>query len=747
MRTQVTINVVAGALAVAMVAAARPLPAASASEAADPTPKTCVADAGSGGGVGKLVQRAETALARGRHPAALEDLTAAMACAERSGEPAEIAAVAGSLGNAKSLMGAAVEARRHLQLSIAKARECECHEMEAISHTNLGNLLAADGNHSEASAHYRESARLAAQGDRATLAARALTNAARAALAAGQFTEARELLEAARKAADRLQPSSDKTFLLLALGRLYGQLSAQPEQDRGRDMLIAHRLFTEANSLAASSSDRHATSYALGYMGELYEREHRYPEALQFTSEALFIAQEASAPEIEYRWHWQRGRLLKAQGEDEAALGAYRSALNILQSGQPHAFAAGVDASRSFQTAVRPLYYEFVEVLLERAGITNDEPARARDLAEVQETLESIKAAELRDYFRDECVVAVASKPQRISDIAPRAAVIYPIVFPDRIELLLNSGGGIQHVTSRVAADALDAAVNKLREAIERPGRREYLGPARQLYDWIVRPLAPFLERGQIDTLVTVPDGPLRTIPLAALHDGDDFLVRRFAFVTSPGLTLSEVGPFRDQDVTALLGGLSEAVQGYPALPEVSAELDAIERVFPSRRLQDEAFVVPRLRQEIGDRGYTVVHIATHARFERDARNSFILTYDGKLNMTELEELVGATRYSDRPVELLSLSACETALGDERAALGLAGVAVKAGARSAIASLWRVSDEAAAVLLPDFYRQTRNPAISTRAQALRQAQLDLMSTERYRHPAYWSPFVLIGNWL
>ena len=738
------INLVAGAL-VAILAATRPLPAAS--EIASPRAKTCAADVGSAGGVGDLVQRAETALAGGRHPAALEDLTAAMACAEQGGNPAEIAAVAGSLGNAESMMGAAAESKRHLQLSIAMARECDCHEIEAISHTNLGNLLAADGDHHEALAHYRESAALAEQAGSAKLAARALTNAARAALAAGRFTEARDLLEEARKAADRLQPSSDKTFLLLALGRLYGQLSAQPEQERGRDMLIAHGLLTEANSLAASSSDRRATSYALGYMGELYERERRYPEALQLTSEALFVAQEASAREIKYSWYWQRGRLLKAQGETEAALGAYRSALNILQSSQPHATAGGVDASRSFQTAVKPVYYEFVEVLLERVGTTNDDPARARDLAEVQETLESIKAAELRDYFRDECVAAVASKPQRISDVAPRTAVIYPIVFPDRIELLLSSAGGIQHVTSPVALDALDTEVNKLREALEKPSRREYLPPARQLYEWIIRPLAPLLERGQIDTLVTVPDGPLRTIPLAALHDGDDFLVRRFAFVTSPGLTLSEVGPFRNQDVTVLLGGLSVAVQGYPALPEVSAEFDAIERVFPSKRLQDEAFVVPRLRKEIGERGYTVVHIATHARFERDARNSFILTYDGKLNMSELEELIGATRYSDRPVELLSLSACETALGDERAALGLAGVAVKAGARSALASLWRVSDEATAVLLPEFYRQTRNPAISTRAQALRQAQLDPMSTERYRHPAYWSPFVLIGNWL
>jgi len=693
------------------------------------------------------IKHAEALLASGHSAAALENLIKAMAVAQQGGDPAQIAAVTGALGNAQSMMGSSVEARRHLELSIAKARECDCQQIEAVSLNSLGNLLAAGGNHREALARYRESAALGEQAGSAKLAARALTNAGRAALAAGEFTDARALLDRARKAADRLQPSPDKTTLLLALGRLFGQLSAQSGQDSGRDLLAAHSLLMGAKGLAASLSDRRATSYALGYMGELYERERRYSEALRLTKEALFAAQEANAPEIEYRWHWQSGRLLKAQGETEAALAAYRSAVGILQSIRPDLAAGSADASRTFQTTVKPVYYELVDLLLGSVGKPNDDQAQARHLTEAQAALETFKAVELQDYFQDECVAAVQSKPQRIGDIAPRTAVIYPIVFPDRIELLLGSADGIRHVTSRVTSDAFTSEVNMFREALEKPRRRDYLPHAQQLYDWLIRPLAPLLEARQIDTLVVVPDGPLRTVPMAALHDGEDFLVRRYALVTSPGLTLTDARPFRSQQVAALLGGLSEAVQGYPALPEVPAEFDAVERLFPSKRLQDQAFVVSRLQEEIAERGYTLVHIATHARFDRDAGKSFILTYDGKLSMTELEDLVGATRYSDRPVELLSLSACETALGDERAALGLAGVAVKAGARSAVATLWQVSDEAAAALLPAFYRQLKNPAVSTRAQALRNAQLELMSNERYHHPAYWSPFLLIGNWL
>jgi CHAT domain-containing protein len=138
--------------------------------------------------------------------------------------------------------------------------------------------------------------------------------------------------------------------------------------------------------------------------------------------------------------------------------------------------------------------------------------------------------------------------------------------------------------------------------------------------------------------------------------------------------------------------------------------------------------------------------VASHAQFERDADNTFLLAYDGKLTMNRLERMLAANLFRERPVELLTLSACQTAVGDERAALGLAGVALKAGSRSALASLWFVSDEATASLISEFYRVLQEPAAS-KADALRQAQLSLIARREFRHPAYWAPFLLIGNWL
>ena len=155
---------------------------------------------------------------------------------------------------------------------------------------------------------------------------------------------------------------------------------------------------------------------------------------------------------------------------------------------------------------------------------------------------------------------------------------------------------------------------------------------------------------------------------------------------------------------------------------------------------------MPSFAKEMRAAPYSVVHIASHGHFDRDPKRSFLLSYDGRLTMDELERLMKQTRYRDDAVELLTLSACRTAAGDDRAALGLAGVAVKAGARSAVATLWYVNDEASSRLVTEFY-QTLRTSPTSKAIALQAAQRKTLADPRYRHPGYWSPFLLIGNWL
>ncbi len=114
--------------------------------------------------------------------------------------------------------------------------------------------------------------------------------------------------------------------------------------------------------------------------------------------------------------------------------------------------------------------------------------------------------------------------------------------------------------------------------------------------------------------------------------------------------------------------------------------------------------------------------------------------------MHQLEAVIGHARFRDQTLALLTLSACETALGDDQAALGLAGVAIRAGARSALATLWRVEDASTAMLMQTFYQHLLQRGVS-RAQALQQAQLALLKDATYHHPYYWTPFLLINSWL
>jgi CHAT domain-containing protein len=261
-----------------------------------------------------------------------------------------------------------------------------------------------------------------------------------------------------------------------------------------------------------------------------------------------------------------------------------------------------------------------------------------------------------------------------------------------------------------------------------------------------MRPLEPDLTSVTIDSLVFVPDGPLRTIPMAALHDGKQFLINKYAVATTPGIDLTDPRSLKRENIKALTVGLTESVQGFPALPEVSTELQSIQGLYGGDLLVNQDFLVSRLEKELRDKQFTVVHIASHGRFESDVAQTFLLTFDGKLTMERLNQFVGLFRFRDDPLELLTLSACATAAGDDRAALGLAGVAIKAGARSALATLWHINDPASSILITEFYRQLQDPSVS-RAIALQRAQLKLLHDPRYQHPGYWSPFLLINNWL
>lgn len=180
-------------------------------------------------------------------------------------------------------------------------------------------------------------------------------------------------------------------------------------------------------------------------------------------------------------------------------------------------------------------------------------------------------------------------------------------------------------------------------------------------------------------------------------------------------------------------------------LPAVPEELRSIQSLMGGRVLLNGDYTLDNLKEAFQGTDYAVVHLATHGEFGGGSDATFLLTAEGRLTMDRLERFIHLGRFRENPVELLTLSACQTALGDARSALGLAGVAVKAGARSAVATLWSVDDEATSLAVQAFYKALRERT-AEKAQALQQAQARLLADATFHHPAYWAPFLLIGNW-
>src|SRR5207253_1153668 len=360
------------------------------------------------------------------------------------------------------------------------------------------------------------------------------------------------------------------------VGLSYQKLMVHFPDSKDALLLKAAGLFAQAAALANTIDDARAASYAWGYLGALYEIEQRYQEALELTRRAIFAGQQAVIPEALYRWHWQTGRLLKALGKPEEAIGAYRRAVYALQSIRPELTVTS-GAQLSFRDSIGPVYFELADLLLQYPAGSGDAQQAEQNLLEARDAIEMFKVAELRDYFHDECVDAARSRISALEIVSKSAAIIYPIILKDRLELLVSLPTGMKRVSVPVSAEALTKEIRAFRILLEKRTTREYLPYAQHLYDHLIRPLDQVLASVPIDTLVFVPDGALRTIPMAALHDGKGFLIQRYAVATTPGLTLTDPRPLKRERMKALSVGLSMAVQGFPALPSVSEELQAIQ--------------------------------------------------------------------------------------------------------------------------------------------------------------------------
>jgi CHAT domain-containing protein len=693
-----------------------------------------------------LIQLAQARQFSGQHRRALESLEKALTLSGELQSRHQTAAVLGAIGNVHLAMGESEAALSSLKDGLAMAGESEYPDVAAAILNNLGNLYVSKKQYDEALASYRESAQKAEKAGDISLLAQTEVNAATAASRTGKLIEACSLLE---KAADRLQRVEDgyaKAYSLINIGLLCSDLRLRMPLENESLVIRAYTSFSEALRVAEKLNDHRSTSYACGHLARLYEDQMQYQEALELTRRAIFAAQQKNITEALYKWHWQAGRILARRGSLEEAIASYRLSIRDLQLIREEMSSCYANPESSYRKTANGVCFELVDLLLQRASELKAGEAVEPYLVEARDTLEVLKVFELREYFKDDCIDAARFVNKKLDVVSEKAVVVYPVLLPDRVELIVSFAGRIKRFTLPVGADELTKETREFRRKLVKRTTWEFLPHSQKLYNWLIRPLETDLDAMKLDTLVFVPDGPLRTIPMAALHDGKQFLINRYPIAITPSLNLTDPRPVNREQARVLSLGLTRAVQGFAGLPYVGGELSAIQDLYGGELLLNDQFTLANVGNALKKDTFSIVHIASHGQFGGNVEDSFLLAFDEKFTMEELGQCVGLFKFREEPLDLLTLSACETAAGDDRAALGLAGVAVRAGARSALATLWHVNDPAAFELIKEFYRQLKNPAVS-RAAALRAAQLKLLDDLRYDHPGYWAPFLLINNWL
>ncbi len=647
-----------------------------------------------------------------------------------------------SLGNALLLVGEIERAKTALETSLAIGKSLKSTPDISSALFSLGNLARGQLKYQEAREYYQEAATISTDPSQKI---KAQLNHLSLLRETQNFSAVPSLLT---------EINSVITKLPLTHEAIYGKINYAQNlikltqanftvSSKSQIKTLSQNIVKEAQQL----SDQPAEAYSLINLGKFYELDNQLKSAQEVTQQAGIIAQNINARDISYQAQWQLGRLLAAQEQDQLAIASYRQAVATIQSLRSDLVAINSETQFTFTENIEPIYRQYVSLLLKYPDSSENNLIAAR------EALDSLQLAELENFFNATCLDAQPVVIDEITDRDdPTAAIIYLIVLDDRFEIILKlPQQKLSHYSVPIKnLQRVERVLQRLSQSLTQRNSNETLALSEQVYQWLIQPAENDLAQSNIKTLVFVLDSPLRNIPMSVLYDGQQYLIEKYAIALAPGLQLVNPRPIAQQQLTALTAGLTEARGDFPPLRYVENELSTVQSQIPrTELLLNDSFTTNDLQAKIAGVPFPVVHLATHGQFSSQAENTFILTWDDRINVNQLNSLLSNRDLErEEAIELLVLSACETLTGDKRAALGLAGVAVRAGARSTLATLWRVNDEASALMMGQFYQELGNQANSiTKAEALRQAQLTLLRNPRFNRPHFWSSYVLVGNWL
>lgn len=532
----------------------------------------------------------------------------------------------------------------------------------------------------------------------------------------------------------------------------YGCFIANPPSvSRSQPWLLwqenSRRLYQQTQQAIAGAEslhDRQALSWAWGTMGWLQEH-RRYRElALASTQKALRLAAATKSDRLRYQWYWQKGRLLWQRDNRQGAIAAYSQSVRTWQTLRHRDAVAYARLQADFSDRVGPVYRQLVALLL--PAHQQVEPSQLR---RARHTIEALQRAKMDRWVRDPLLPGSAM----VGD--SQTGIFHTIFLPQRLEVLLSlPDGSVHRHTAWIPEDNAEAILQRLQGYLREPDRTvDVQNLSQQVYSWSVAPFRDRLQKAQISTCVFVLDRALATIPMSVLYDGERYLLEKYAIARVPGMGMVSPAP-PPPTPKALIAGISQertiSDRYFTPLDSVQKEWQTIRSLLPHQLLLNSDLTYANLREKLQKESFSILHIATHGEFRSQVQGTFLLLWDQLASVRSVERLLQLKNHgSSQVLDLLVLSACETARGDRQAPLGLAGMAVGAGARSTLATLWQVNDESTASLMEDFYRQYLSEPQIGKAEALRRAQLNLWESSRqdWAVPFFWSPYVLVGGWM
>ncbi|MHC0068520.1 CHAT domain-containing protein [Nostoc sp. UIC 10890] len=567
------------------------------------------------------------------------------------------------------------------------------------------------------------------------------------------LTDKPKLVNTHTKVNQQIQPLVD---IILQSSSVFYQLS--PEQSIQAQLKFAKSLSkihnqslqslavqytTSALEIAKNINNQLLISKSLGALGKL----NSYKSQIYF-EEALSLAQSINDADVAYEWQQQLGNLFQKQGKYERAIQAYGAAIDSITQIRDNLLHSNLDAQFFFYEKVEPVYRNYMRLL-----IAEQYPNFER---KVIKTNQQLQLAQLEDYLKCGKLDLIAL--DKIDNFAGASAIIHIIDLDDTIQVFAQFPDySIHHhsADSKLVKNHVNALLSILQNKELISNGKNLVTPHSQaLYKQLIEPLKKSLPSS--GTLVFVLDKSFQSLPMGILYDGKDYLFQHYSSSETLGSKVRQPRALSQEHSNALIGGIStfapsfydpDAPKGLKPLPDVEAEIANVKKQTNSSiGLLNKEFNTKRFSEELNKKDFTILHLTTHAQFSSISRKTGFFTWDELVNIGQFGTLLKAkAQIHQDAIELLVLSACQTAKGNKISALGIAGVAAQAGARSIIATLWLVDSKSSVVLMNEFYKNLKNGI--HKAEALRLAQISLMAIPEYNNPYHWAPYLLVGSWL